>query len=277
MIVGRRCTALTSGGAMSPTMTHDTRLFTRMSRHTVSSTSSTRSVVRRSTSRLRSVVLLAVLGVVAVGTSGCERWYYGTMKKFGMEKRDILVKRVADARKSQEDARDEFKTALERFKSVIDVKGSKLEDTYEKLNKELNRSEDRAKDVKDRVESVKNVSDDLFKEWQKELSQYSDRSLRSESERELRDTRQRCDTLVRAMERAQKKIEPVLTPLRDRVLFLKHNLNAQAIGALDAELGNVQTDVDSLVKDLDTAIAEAESFIKTMDVEGSAATATSTK
>lgn len=218
------------------------------------------------------VLAIVLLASVAVSTAGCERWYYGTMKKFGMEKRDILVKRVTDARKSQEEARDEFKTALERFKSVIDVKGGKLEETYEKLNKELSRSEDRAKEVKDRVQSVRDVSDDLFKEWQKELSQYNDRSLRSESERELRETRQRCDTLVRAMERAQKKIEPVLTPLRDRVLFLKHNLNAQAIGALDAELGKVQTDVDALVKDLDTAIAEAESFIKTIDVEASDAT-----
>ena len=232
--------------------------------------------VRSWSGRFHSILIVALLTAVGISTSGCERWYYGTMKKFGMEKRDILVKRVADARKSQEEARDEFKTALERFKSVIEVKGSKLEDTYEKLNKELNRSEDRAKEVKDRVDSVRNVSDDLFKEWQKELSQYSDRSLRTESERELRETRRRCDTLIRAMERAQKKIEPVLTPLRDRVLFLKHNLNAQAIGALDAELGKVQTDVDSLVKDLDTAIAEAESFIKTMDVDASAAAGAST-
>jgi len=220
---------------------------------------------------VHAVIALAALSIVAVSTSGCERWYYGTMKKFGMEKRDILVKRVRDARKSQEDARDEFKTALERFKSVIDVKGGKLEETYEKLNKELNRSEDRANEVKDRIRSVRDVSDDLFKEWQKELSQYSDRSLRAESERELRETRQRCDTLVRSMDRAQKKIEPVLTPLRDRVLFLKHNLNAQAIGALDAELGKVQTDVDALVQDLDAAIAEAESFIKAMDVGSPAA------
>jgi hypothetical protein len=79
------------------------------------------------------------------------------------------------------------------------------------------------------------------------------------------------------MDRAQKKIQPVLTPLRDRVLFLKHNLNAQAIGALDAELGKVQTDVDALIADLDASIAEAETFIKTMDVDTSAATGRATK
>lgn len=209
---------------------------------------------------------LAVAAVALTG-SACERFYYSTMKKFGKEKRDILVNRVKDARKSQEEAKNEFKTAIERFKDVIDVPGGKLEDKYEKLNKELERSEDRAKQVRDRIDSVRNVSDDLFKEWDKELRQYADKSLRAESERELRETRKRCDTLVRSMERAQQKIEPVLVPLRDRVLFLKHNLNAQAIGAIDAELTKVRTNVDELVADLEKSIAEAEDFIKTMNVE----------
>jgi len=186
-----------------------------------------------------------------------------------MEKRDILVKRVKDARESQEEAKAEFKTALERFKSVIEVDGGALEDKYEKLNKELNRSEDRAKNVRDRIDSVRSVSDDLFKEWDAELKQYSDRSLRAESERELRATRQRCEALIRSMERAQKRIEPVLKPLRDRVLFLKHNLNAQAIGALNAELLTVRTNVDALVAELEAAISEADQFVASMGAPAS--------
>jgi chromosome segregation ATPase len=216
----------------------------------------------QSCARRRGVaLLLIVLGAVALSASGCDRWYYGTMKKFGMEKRDILVKRVTEARKSQVEARDEFKTALERFKTVIDVDGGPLEDKYEKLDKELKRAEDRAKEVDDRIHSIKDVSDDLLKEWDKELKQYSDKSLRAESERELEATRKRCESLIRSMEKAQKKIAPVMAPLRDRVLFLKHNLNAQAIGALDAELVKVRTDVDALVADLEASIQEAEAFL----------------
>ena len=56
----------------------------------------------------------------------------------------------------------------------------------------------------------------------------------------------------------------MLKPLPDRVLFLKHNLNAQAIGALDAELSTVRSDVDALVTDLDAAIAEADQFVASM-------------
>jgi len=206
----------------------------------------------------------AFIVLTALAAASCDSWYYKTMKKFGMEKRDILVKRVKDARESQEEAKAEFKTALERFKSVIDVEGGALEDKYDKLNKELNRSEDRAKEVHDRIDSVRSVSDDLFKEWDGELKQYSDRSLRAESERELRATRQRCEALIRSMERAQKRIEPVLKPLRDRVLFLKHNLNAQAIGALNAELLTVRTNVDALVAELEAAISEADQFVASM-------------
>jgi hypothetical protein len=212
----------------------------------------------------RTVALLVLTGI-ALTLAGCDSWYYRTMKKFGVEKRDILVKRVNDARKSQEEAKEEFKTAIERFKSVIDVEGGPLEDKYEKLNRQLERSEQRAGDVRDRINSVREVSNDLFSEWGKELRQYKDRALRRESERELAETRRRCDGLLRAMEKAQRKIEPVLSPLRDRVLFLKHNLNAQAVGAIDAELVKVQINVDSLVADLDRSIVEAEQFIKSMD------------
>jgi chromosome segregation ATPase len=206
--------------------------------------------------------LLIVLAAVAA--SSCDSLYYKTMKKFGVEKRDILVKRVKDARESQEEAKEEFKTALERFKSVIEVDGGKLEDKYNKLNSELNDSEDRANKVRDRIASVRNVSEDLFNEWDKELKQYSDRSLRAESERELRQTRQRCETVIRSMEKAQRRIEPVLKPLRDRVLFLKHNLNAQAIGAIDKELLTVKTNVDALIADLEAAISEADQFVAAM-------------
>ncbi len=46
------------------------------------------------------VLLLCPLLLV----TGCDRFYYSTMKKFGKEKRDILVNRVKDARKTQEQA-----------------------------------------------------------------------------------------------------------------------------------------------------------------------------
>jgi len=213
----------------------------------------------------RRLVLLLLASAAAL--PGCDSLYYKTMKKFGVEKRDILVTRVKDARESQQKGKEEFRNALERFKSVVATEGGTLEEKYNALNRELERSEDRAKEIHDRVKAVKDVAEDLFKEWEKELGQYSDRQLRAESERELRDTKRRAQAVIKAMENAEKRVEPVLRPLRDRVLFLKHNLNAAAIGALDKELLALRTNVDALVADLEASIAEAETFLSQMDAE----------
>jgi hypothetical protein len=214
--------------------------------------------------------MLAVLAGLAL--PACDSLYYKTMKEFGVEKRDILVNRVKDARESQQKGKEEFKDALERFKTVVATEGGTLEEKYNALNKELERSEDRAKEIHDRVKAVKDVADDLFKEWEKELGQYKDRQLRAESERELRETKRRAQQVIKAMEAAETRVDPVLQPLRDRVLFLKHNLNAAAIGALDKELLTLRTNVDALVADLESSIAEAETFIAQMDAEANAPT-----
>ena len=54
---------------------------------------------------------------------------------------------------------------------------------------------------------------------------------------------------------------------RDQVLFMKHNLNARAIAGLSNELISVQTNVDQLVRDMEKAIAEADSFISALKAE----------
>jgi hypothetical protein len=218
----------------------------------------------------RGLVLFIVAAVATAGL-GCDAIYYRAMKKIGKEKRDILVSRVKAARASQAEAQEEFKSALERFQAIVQVDGGSLEDKYSKLNAELERSEDRAKAVKDRIDAVRNVSKDLFKEWNDELGKYADRQLRQESERELRETRRRTDALIASMTRAQARVEPILRPLRDRVLFLKHNLNARALGSLTRELDTVRTGVDELVADMQRSIADADAFIAQMEKESAAA------
>jgi hypothetical protein len=212
----------------------------------------------------RGLALLLVAATAALAT-GCDAIYYKAMRKIGKEKRDILVSRVKEARASQAEAQQEFKTALERFQQIVQVEGGSLEEKYKKLNEELQDSEDRARKVKDRIDAVRDVSKDLFKEWSNELGKYSDRALRQESERELRDTKRRTDALVASMARAHARVEPILQPLRDRVLFLKHNLNARALGALTRELGTVRTGVDALIADMQRSIAEADAFIADME------------
>ena len=70
------------------------------------------------------------------------------------------------------------------------------------------------------------------------------------------------------MKRAEAKMPPVLAAFRDQVLFLKHNLNARAIAALEGTLGAMENDVASLIRDIDVSIREAERFLDTLESEG---------
>lgn len=205
------------------------------------------------------------VGIVIILLAGCQTAYYSAMERLGYHKRDILVSRVQEARTSQEEAKTQFQSALERFRTVVQTKGGALEAKYQQLKTELESSEARANAVHTRINAVEDVAEALFREWEAELAQYSDAALRRASTRQLAQTRQRYKPFVEAMRRAEAKMEPMLAVFRDHVLFLKHNLNAQALAGLQQEVHTVEANVTTLLRDMDTAIAEANAFLKTLE------------
>jgi hypothetical protein len=212
-------------------------------------------------------IQLLILPVLIVGLSGCSSIYYGTMEKLGLHKRDIMLDRVKEARDTQNDAKQQFLTAMEQFRRVVNFQGGDLEKEYNKLNATLKKSESKAADVRDRISAVEDVSEALFSEWRSEIKQYSSDRLRKSSQRKYDITKSKYKVLIGAMKRAEAKLEPALIPLRDQVLFMKHNLNARAIAGLSDELISVQTNVDKLVRDMESAIAQADAFITSLQAE----------
>jgi SMC interacting uncharacterized protein involved in chromosome segregation len=206
----------------------------------------------------------AIISIILLFAAGCQSLYYGTMEKFGKYKRDILVDRVKDARDAQQQTKEQFASALDKFRSVVNVKGGKLQEKYDLLKSELDKSESKASAVRKRINDVEDVAQALFDEWTKELDQYKNPELRAESKKKLEQTRQRYAQLIGSMKQAESKIEPVLSAFRDQVLFLKHNLNAQAIASLQSELGTMEADIGRLITEMEKSIAEADSFVKTM-------------
>jgi hypothetical protein len=208
-----------------------------------------------------------IFPAIILGLTGCSSMYYGTMEKLGVHKRDIMVDRVKAARDTQNEAKQQFLTAMEQFKSVVNFQGGDLEKEYNKLNATLQKSEAKATEVRNRIRAVEDVSDALFSEWRSEIKQYTSDTLRQSSQRKYDVTKKKYTELIKAMKRAEGKLEPALAPLRDQVLFMKHNLNARAIAGLSNELISVQTNVDRLVRDMESAIAEADAFISSLKAE----------
>jgi hypothetical protein len=208
-------------------------------------------------------LLIAIVAATPLLAS-CTTAYYRALETVGIEKRDILVDRVEEARDSQTDAKEQFTSALDRYRSVVNVDGGDLEQVYDRLAAEFERSEARALAVEERVAAVEAVAEDLFAEWEDEIGEYSDAGLRRQSQKLLTDTRTDYRRLIAAMRRAEAAIDPVLTLFRDQVLFLRHNLNARAIGSLETELADIERATANLIAEMERSFAEASRFIEAL-------------
>jgi hypothetical protein len=191
--------------------------------------------------------------------------YYSGLEKIGIPKRDVMIHRVEKARDTQEKTKEQFKSALDQFTAVANFKGGDLEENYKKLNSEYEASVNKANEVKKRISDIEDVSEALFKEWENEVTQYSNPSLKRSSQNKLNTTKAQYQQLITAMKNAESKIEPILVIFKDQVMFIKHNLNAQAISSLKGELGSIQSDVSTLVTAMEKSINEANAFIKKME------------
>lgn len=207
----------------------------------------------------------AALLFIMLLVSGCSSAYYSAMEKVGIHKRDILVDRVEGARDAQTEAQEQFKSALEQFASVVDLQETDLKKAYQKLHDEYIDCEKSSKEVSERIDKVEMVSEDLFSEWEEELELYENKSLQTESKKQLSETKFRYRDMLVSMRAAERSMKPVLRTFHDNVLFLKHNLNAQAIGSLRAEFSGLKDNIDILIKKMNASVAESNAFIAQME------------
>ncbi len=208
-------------------------------------------------------LLALVLSIFTL--TGCQSAYYSAMEQVGYHKRDIMVDRVEEAKESQQEAQQEFSSALEALSALTQFNGGELESVYNKINDKYQDSESAAEEVRERIAAIEDVSEALFDEWQDELDLYTNRSLRRASEQKLRETRTSYNTMLKAMKRAEQKMTPVLNTLRDNTLYLKHNLNASAVGALQGEFSNLEQDIQYAIKQMNAAIAESDKFLQKLN------------
>ena len=210
---------------------------------------------------IRVAVLMTAVFLFAVG---CQTTYYAVWEKMGKEKRHLLKDNVEQVREDQAEASEQFASVVERIKAMYGFDGGELEDVYEKLSEDYRACEERADAVRDRIDKVERIAADLFKEWESEIATIENVKLQSKSRASLQDTRSRFSRLQRSMARAEASMDPVLNNLQDYVLYLKHNLNAQAVSSLRKEVADIETEVSSLIADMNRSIKEADAFVKTI-------------
>ncbi len=210
----------------------------------------------------KNIAAIMVLGILA---AGCQTMYQATMEKFfGVEKRQFLEDAVVAVRNDQKKAQEEFKDAMTQLKELYAFDGGHLEGMYNKLKKSYEDSENQATNVSNRIENMHRIAGAMFAEWQQETREYQNPTFAANSKRQLNETKQRYNKLVESVKNSEKAMVPVLRQLKDHVLYLKHNLNAQAIGSLKVEASNIQSQIQEVIQHMNASINEANAFIQAL-------------
>lgn len=197
--------------------------------------------------------------------SGCTTIYYETWEALGKQKRDLLRDNLKDAREDQKDVQNELKDALTHIKELYGLDGGNLEKAYERARDDYEDAKGEAEKLHKRIAKVEEIGGDLFEEWEKEAKTISNAKMREDSLKKLTASKAKFKPMLSAMKNTEKSIAPVMTKLHDQMLYLKHNLNAQALGSLKKEMGGIEKDVAKLIADMEKSIAQSESFIKTLE------------
>lgn len=212
---------------------------------------------------LGSLALAAVLAATPL-VAGCQSAYYETMEMFGKEKRDLLRSELKGMVSDQEEAEEAFTDALTRVKALTGFDGGDLEREYDKLKGAYEDAESATGDIDSRMDEIETVAADLFAEWEQEISEMQSASLKGSSRRKLRDTQARYDRMHQSLVATRASMDPALSLLKDHVLYLKHNLNAAAVGSLGDAMRDIESEIEELKRSIQRSIEEAQGFLEVM-------------
>ena len=204
-------------------------------------------------------VLTLLAGLALAG--GCGSVYYGAMEKVGVDKRDTLVERVKAARDAARVAEQQCTNAVEQFRGVTQVPSTNLQTTCDRLSDALRTAEDRTATLHSRIRGVADVSEAVLSDKRNALKEYHSAALRESMEQKLAETSRRHADLIAALQKAAGRLEPVTGPLGERLLLLKQGLSAKSAVTLPAWPAVVNRNVNLLIHDTGTAIAEADRFL----------------
>jgi hypothetical protein len=187
------------------------------------------------------------------------------METFGKHKRDLLRDALEDASRENAEATEQFKDALTQLKELTAFDGGELEKKYNAFKHEYDGCLDRSQAVEGRIQKVDRVAKDLFTEWERELKEIQNAQLRSRSQVQLTETRSRYQQVHAALVRSEATLEPVLAQMKDYVLYLKHNLNARAVGSIKDEALEIENEIGKLIAEMTRSIEETEGFLKVLE------------
>ncbi len=118
------------------------------------------------------------------------------------------------------------------------------------------------------VPPLKSTATVVFEEWTRSLESFGNTKLRSHSQERMEETRARCEELVQATVAAQIAYDAFNADLNDHALFLEHDFNSAAVGAIAEQVDQLNFQAAELDKRLEASIVAAKRYIQSSALRG---------
>jgi chromosome segregation ATPase len=172
-----------------------------------------------------------------------------------------LIARVKSSAKELDGAHADFAEAFRLYQRLTAPQAVELEALSEDYADAIETCAERAKDLAQRIDSVRAEKETLIQGWSAELPGYSSDTMRQKSAAQMQDTEARAQRVLTALEHVRERMQPVLLELQDYGLFFHHNLNARAIATLEDTYKHFDAEFKALEGEFAKAQAECAAFL----------------
>lgn len=194
----------------------------------------------------------ALLIPLLVALSGCQS-VRSAAERFGVDRRDALVESLDKTDQGLLEVHQSFsnaKTELDEFAGQYEIP---LRERHERLSEQYVSCEEALDDARVEIRDLEDAARQFFLDWETELFEYSNPTVRNASRLQLNETREKYETVAVRLKKAEEVALATLDEFRDYLSFMRHNLNDEAFAAL-REPG---VDLSSRMADLLTELAAA--------------------
>jgi ElaB/YqjD/DUF883 family membrane-anchored ribosome-binding protein len=218
--------------------------------------------------------LILTLGLVA-GSSACA----STSKEVStLQGVDDLVGRVELLHFEAELSKARSENALDSLEGVASggFRGDPVA-AFDQLVKAIELSEEQAGALRDAVEPMHEAAEAVFTQWATDAGALRIDSLRARSLSRLEETRTRYQSILVAVDQAQKAFDSFNVGVRDHATYLQNDFNPDSVAAIQEELHTLSRWADELDQRLDTCMQAAERYVASSALPGTVEVAQGTE
>jgi len=154
--------------------------------------------------------------------------------------------------------------ALGRLRATYKPRSTALSKAYEDWKDIYNEFADHITESDRRIVQLDESAVALFGEWAQEAETISDSGLKSKSLSKLDDTKAQYEQIREQLTQRRKGSEKIRVQLRDRVLFIKHSLNAESLEVLKEEASDIESEIEDMKDEMEDALKDLNVFIGTL-------------